>query len=135
MKARKYDRKILKKGIVPNVYAIQESGNITDDIIKFIQKNDSTIVNDVIYLKEIFESGKEFGSLIQVKNIDWNNLKQSLQNILEKSKTTLTDVVINEVISKDLMALVNQAELLSKKYSAVVTNPPYMNKFEKSLKD
>ena len=135
MKARKYDRKILKKGIVPNVYAIQESGNITDDIIKFIQKNDSTIVNDVIYLKEIFESGKEFGSLIQVKNIDWTNLRQSLQNILEKSKTTLTDVVINEVISKDLMALVNQAELLSKKYSTVVTNPPYMNKFEKSLKD
>ena len=113
MKARKYDRKILKKGIVPNVYAIQESGNIPDDIIKFIQKNDSTIVNDVIYLKEIFESGKEFGSLIQVKNIDWNNLKQSLQNILEKSKTTLTDVVINEVISKDLMALVNQAILLT----------------------
>ena len=135
MKARKYDRKILKKGIVPNVYAIQESGNITDDIIKFIQKNDSTIVNDVIYLKEIFESGKEFGSLIQVKNIDWTNLRKSLQNILEKSKTTLTDVVINEVISKDLMALVNQAELLSKKYSTVVTNPPYMNKFEKSLKD
>lgn len=33
------------------------------------------------------------------------------------------------------MALINQAELLSKKYSAVVTNPPYMNKFEKNLKD
>ena len=135
MKARKYDRKILKKGIVPNIYAIQESENITDDVIDFIQKNDPSIVNDVIYLKEIFESGKEFGSLIQVKNKDWGNLRQSLQNILEKSKTTLTDVSINEVISKDLMALINQAELLSKKYSAVVTNPPYMNKFEKNLKD
>ena len=135
MKARKYDRKILKKGIVPNVYSIQESGNITDDVIEFIQKNDSSIVNDVIYLKEIFKSGKEFGSLIQVKNIDWSNLRQSLENILEKSKTTLTDVVITEVIGKDLMALVNQAKLLSKKYSAVVTNPPYMNKFEKSLKE
>ena len=135
MKARKHDRKILKKGIVPNVYSIQESGNITDEIIAFIQKNDSSIVNDVIYLKEIFKSGKEFGSLIHVKNIDWRDLRQSLQNILEKSKTTLTDVVIFDVISNDLMALVNQAELLSKKYSTVVTNPPYMNKFEKNLKD
>lgn len=135
MKARKYDRKILQKGIVPNVYAIQESGNITDSIIEFIQKHDEKIVNDVIYLKEIFESGKEFGSLIQVKNIDFNNLRTSLNEIIDNSKSTLTDINITNIISNDLMALINQAELLSKKYSAVVTNPPYMNKFEKNLKD
>ena len=135
MKARKYDRKILQKGIVPNVYAIQESGNITDSIIEFIQKHDETIVNDVIYLKEIFESGKEFGSLIQVKNIDFNNLRTLLNEIIDNSKSTLTDINITNIISNDLMALINQAELLSKKYSAVVTNPPYMNKFEKNLKD
>ena len=135
MKARKYDRKILQKGIVPNVYAIQESGNITDSIIEFIQKHDEKIVNDVIYLKEIFESGKEFGSLIQVKNIDFNNLRTSLSEIIDNSKSTLTDINITNIISNDLMTLINQAELLSKKYSAVVTNPPYMNKFEKNLKD
>ena len=135
MKARKYNRKILQKGIVPNVYAIQESGNITDSIIEFIQKHDEKIVNDVIYLKEIFESGKEFGSLIQVKNIDFNNLRTSLNEIIDNSKSTLTDINITNIISNDLMALINQAELLSKKYSAVVTNPPYMNKFEKNLKD
>lgn len=135
MKARKYNRKILQKGIVPNVYAIQESGNITDSIIEFIQKHDEKIVNEVIYLKEIFESGKEFGSLIQVKNIDFNNLRTSLNEIIDNSKSTLTDINITNIISNDLMALINQAELLSKKYSAVVTNPPYMNKFEKNLKD
>ena len=135
MKARKYDRKILQKGIVPNVYAIQESGNITDSIIEFIQKHDEKIVNDVIYLKEIFESGKEFGSLIQVKNIDFDRLRTSLNEIIDNSKSTLTDINITNIISNDLMALINQAELLSKKYSAVVTNPPYMNKFEKNLKD
>ena len=135
MKARKYDRKILKKGIVPNVYAIQESGNITDEIIEFIQKNDSTIVNDVIYLKEIFKSGKEFGSLIQIKKLDLDNLKNSISTIIEKSKSTLLDMKIIEVIKNDLKPLINQAELLSKKYSAVVTNPPYMNKFEKNLKE
>ena len=116
MKARKYDRKILQKGIVPNVYAIQESGNITDSIIEFIQKHDEKIVNDVIYLKEIFESGKEFGSLIQVKNIDFNNLRTSLNEIIDNSKSTLTDINITNIISNDLMALINQAELLSKKY-------------------
>lgn len=135
MKARKYDRKILQKGIVPNVYAIQESGNITDSIIEFIQKHNEKIVNDVIYLKEIFESGKEFGSLIQVKNIDFDRLRTSLNEIIDNSKSTLTDINITNIISNDLMALINQAELLSKKYSAVVTNPPYMNKFEKNLKD
>lgn len=38
MKARKYDRKILQKAIVPNVYAIQESKNISDSVVDFIQK-------------------------------------------------------------------------------------------------
>ena len=135
MKARKYDRKILKKGIIPNVYSIRESGNITDDVIEFIQKNDSSIVSDVIYLKEIFASGKEFGSLIQVKNIDFTKLRLSLNDLLDISKSRLTDINITDVINSDLMDLLNQAELLSNKYSAVVTNPPYMNKFEKSLKD
>ena len=135
MKARKYDRKILQKSIVPNVYAIQESVNITDSVIDFIQKHDETIVNDVIYLKEIFKSGKEFGSLIQVKNIDFNRLRSSLNEIIDTSKSTLTDINITNIISNDLMDLANQAELLSNKYSAVVTNPPYMNKFEKTLKD
>ena len=135
MKARKFDRKILQKGIVPNVYAIQESVNISDSVIDFIQKHDETIVNDVIYLKEVFKSGKEFGSLIQVKNIDFSRLRTSLNEIIDKSKSTLTDINITNIISNDLIDLVNQAELLSNKYSAVVTNPPYMNKFEKSLKD
>ena len=135
MKARKYDRKILKKDVVPNVYAIQGSKYIDDSIIEFIQKHDESIVDDVIYLKEIFKSGKEFGSLIQVKNIDFNRLRLSLNEIIDKSKSTLTNINIINIISNDLLALVNQAELLSRKYSAVVTNPPYMNKFEKGLKD
>ena len=135
MKARKYDRNILKKRIVPNVFSIQESGNITNDVIEFIRKHDENIVNDVIYLKEIFKSGKEFGSLIQVKNINWIELRQSLNSILSKSKSTLVNVGITDIINNELLALVNQAELLSKKYFAVVTNPPYMNKFEKNLKE
>lgn len=135
MKARKYDRKILKKGIVPNVHAIQESSNITDDVISFIQKHNDEIVDDVIYLKEIFKSGKEFGSLIQVKNKNWSQLEDSLIDLIDKSKSTLTDINITTTINNDLIALVHQAKILSSKYSAVVTNPPYMNKFEKSLKD
>ena len=115
MKARKYDRKILKKGIIPNVYSIRESGNITDDVIEFIQKNDSSIVSDVIYLKEIFASGKEFGSLIQVKNIDFTKLRLSLNDLLDISKSRLTDINITDVINSDLMDLLNQAELLSNK--------------------
>ena len=135
MKARKYDRRIFKKNIVPNVYSIQESGNITEDVINFIRKHDESIINDIIYLKKIFKSGKEFGSLIQVKNIDFNRLKKSLKAIIDKSKSTLTDINIANVINNDLNALINQAELLSNKYYLVVTNPPYMNKLEKSFKD
>ena len=134
MKARKYDRRIFNKDIVPNVFAIQESETINDSIIEFLQKHDKKIIEDIIYLKEIFKSGKEFGSLIQVKNLDYNKIKGSLNELLDKSKSTLTDINIINIIKNDLMALINQSELLSGKYSAVVTNPPYMNKFEDNLK-
>ena len=135
MKARRYDRKILEKNIIPNVFAIHESLKINDKVIEFIRKQDVGMVEDVIYLKKIFASGKEFGSLIQVKKLDFQRIKTSIEHIISKSKITLFDMNIIEIIENDLLNLVNQAELLSREYSAVVTNPPYMNKFEKSLKD
>ncbi|MCL2156394.1 MAG: BREX-1 system adenine-specific DNA-methyltransferase PglX [Methanobrevibacter sp.] len=41
-------------------------------------------------------------------------------------KTTLTDAILSDEINDKLFPLIKQAELLSKKYDVLVTNPPYM---------
>ena len=135
MKARKHDRRIFEKNIVPNVFSIQESNFISDVIIDYIKNNNPDIAKEIIYLKEKFESGKEFGSLINVKNIDWISIKSYLKKLLNKNEINLFDVSIKNIIENELFDLINQTIVLSNKYSVVVTNPPYMNKFEKGLKD
>ena len=135
MKARKYNKVILKKGISPNVFSIQESTEINDDVIEFIKKHDSKLVDDIIYLKDLFKSGKESGSLIHVKSMNFDYMKESMAKLLNNSKSTLSEINISNKINNDIMDLINQAELLANKYHAVVTNPPYLNKFEKTMKD
>ena len=135
MKARSYDRRIFRKGIIPNVYSIKESKRCSSNVIEFIKDYDSDLGESISYLKDIFKSGKEFGSLIQVENLDYDSIEIKLEELIEKSKSTLSNIFIIDIIKEDIIALVKQAKLLSYKYEAVVTNPPYMNKFEKSMRD
>ena len=135
MMARKYDRRIFNKNIVPNVFSIKESRNISTDLINFIGKYDSELANNINYLRTLFKSGKEFGSLIQVKNIDFNNMEVKLTALLNENVYNLSNIVFKEIIEDDIFPLINQSKLLTIKYDIVVTNPPYMNKFEKTLKD
>lgn len=135
MKARTYDKRIFKKNIIPNVFSIQESENISNDVIKFISKYDLELANNIDYLRTLYKSGKEFGSLIQVKNIDFNNMKIKLNGLLDSADFNLSSIIFKDLIENDIVSLINQSELLNTKYDIVVTNPPYMNKFEKTLKD
>ena len=134
MKARKYDKKIFKKNIVPNIFSIKESSKISDNIYGFIEKYDSTLLDDVKYLIETFKSGKEFGSLIQVKDLNFDNIRLKLVELIENQKT-LTNIEFGNDIENFLIPILNQAEILSIKYDVVVTNPPYMNRFENSFKN
>lgn len=135
MKARKYDRTILNKNIIPNVFSIQESNNINEDLINFIRSFDSNLATNVSYLKETFKDGKEFGSLINVDTMNFDEIILKLNQLLEKSKSNLVNLMFYNIIKNDVFSLVNQAKILNSKYDIVVTNPPYMNKYEQSLKE
>jgi len=135
MKARSYSRRVLFKNINPNVYSMKESRELDDKIVDYIVKYDSTILNDLIYLKSAFENAKEFGSLIELKNIDFDNLESKIKNVLNISKNTLSEISIQDSIREKLIPLLNQSQIVSKKYDIVVTNPPYLNKMDKTLKE
>lgn len=135
MKAREHDNKIFNKEIKLNLCAIQETNPITNELITFINKYDSDFASDVSYLKELFMDGKEFGSLIQVKSLNYNELYNSYNNLLNNVTSSISDIKFKNLLKTYVYPLIKQAEILSGKYDCVVTNPPYMNKFNKNYKN
>lgn len=127
MKARKYNRKILETNINPLICSINESNNISDRFMQhiFSKATDGKIKEDLSYILEIFKDAKEYGSILEIKNRNFTELKKFL-NDLEKDISNLFLLNYQNEF-KLLKKLIFQAALLSKKYDIVITNPPYMN--------
>ncbi|MBE9572006.1 MAG: BREX-1 system adenine-specific DNA-methyltransferase PglX, partial [Proteobacteria bacterium] len=78
---------------------------------------------DVAQLIDLFEHGKTFGSLIRVPE----KLAGKLSGIREWVVDVLAyGEMFGKAAAKAMAPLVEQAEMLARKYDAVVTNPPYM---------
>ena len=134
MKARKYNRRILTKGISPLLCSIEETNSISKEFIEELISQDRTIEDAFNYLISSFKNGKEFGSILTIKPIDF----EKINNLISKfeSNNNLTKLKYLDEINL-LKNIINQSILLSKKYDVVVTNPPYMgnNGMNPNLKD
>ena len=80
MKARGYSRRILKKCVVPNVFAIQESNNISEELIEFISSKYPEIREDLSYIVDTFTDAKEYGCILNIKNINFNDIIEKLNS-------------------------------------------------------
>lgn len=127
MKAREKDSRIFRKKLTPNIYSIEESNWLTDDLIAKISNNDSEVKNDLIILKETFNDAKEYGSLLEIDSINEDEILNSLDKYLSKD-SNLFEFNEKDLVKENLPKLVNQANLLSKKYDVACTNPPYMGR-------
>lgn len=123
MKARSYDRRILTRGVKPNVYSIKESNFLADSWQK---------ISDDEKFREIFQTvvdtfidAKEYGSILNVPDADYDYALSVIDDF-EQSVPVDFEAQIFRGKTDDIRALVNQAKLLSQKYDVVVTNPPYM---------
>ncbi|WP_052331842.1 Eco57I restriction-modification methylase domain-containing protein [Methanobrevibacter oralis] len=79
--------------------------------------------NDLKYLYNSFKDAKEFGSILEIKSLDFNKIIKLLNDL--KLNNTLTKFRYQNEINL-LTTIANQAKIISKKYDVVVTNPPYM---------
>lgn len=82
---------------------------------------------------DTFINAKEYGSILNVPDSDYDYALSVIDNF-EQSVPVDFEAQILRGKTDDICALVNQAKLMAKKYTAVVTNPPYMNKFDAKLK-
>ena len=120
MKARQYDRRLLTRGIQPNVYAIHESNHIPSMAIEYFHQGDARLKTDIERLMTAMRDAKEYGSILNVAPVDFARLHIRFEEIRDEIHM-MQPVVLNE-----LLPMVQCAELLAQKYDVVVTNPPYM---------
>ncbi|WP_283599831.1 BREX-1 system adenine-specific DNA-methyltransferase PglX [Ligilactobacillus salivarius] len=120
MKACQYDRRFLKRGIKPHIYAINESNHkIDDEIIDEFSNGDSKLKEAVTAIKDELYDAKEYGSILTITPQDWDMLYTRLEEV--KGEATMYGEAI-----ESLRPLIQVAQVLSQKYDVVVTNPPYM---------
>lgn len=120
MKARQYDRRLLTRGIQPNIYSIRESNGIQAMTIEYFHKNDPKLKADIERIVTEMRDAKEYGSILNITPVDFAGLYARFDEIRE-------DINMMQMSAlEELLPLVKCAELLAQKYDVVVTNPPYM---------
>lgn len=121
--AREHDKDIFNKDIQLNITSVTESNGMSSlpDLLKGASKDTAE------YLLDTFRDAKEYGSVLRVKAQNYSKLESDIDEL------SPLDRGLYAVKAKQL---VHQANILSRKYTVAVTNPPYLayGKFSKNLK-
>lgn len=126
MKARKYSRRILNGDVRPNVLSIQDSSFMTDEFIAYVAGKDANMKADLVMLRKTFKDAKEYGSILNVSKMQYDELYERIDIISRSYAEDLFQTQYKMLTEQLLFPLVRQAEIMSQKYSVVITNPPYM---------
>ena len=130
MKAREYDSNFFSRSNIPQprVYDIQESnwlgGAYKHEMGNFL--NSQQHRDTLNYLLDAFVDAKEYGSILQIKPLDYEGLKEAWETSAAATAHDVNMAMWYDAAKDAVAQLIEQAIMLSQKYDAVVTNPPYM---------
>ena len=142
MKGRGYNRRFFRgRNDVkpdPRVYAIMESNDIEKRHLQFFGVSMPEIertkaVEQINYLIHTFVDAREYGSILNVDACDWKLLDRFVNDLNDNGQVTFESLGSEETQEK-LEKTVRVAEVLSQKYEAAVTNPPYRALADCSIK-
>ena len=129
MKARQYDRRIFTRGVRPNVYAMQESNGINREQLKYFgaeldEMEKNTAILQIEGLLDTLIDAKEYGSILNVDEYDWDLLRRWVNGSDMGSQITFDTYGLDETAEK-LKELIEIGAIMAQKYEVVATNPPY----------
>lgn len=128
MKARQHDRRFFGRGITPAIYTVEESNHIETYVIDYFCNGDKLLQKSLDTIIRELHDAKEYGSIISVSMQDWEAIYARFNEIED-------DINICQTLAfQQLLPLIKVAELIAKKYTIVATNPPYLNKYNDTLK-
>ena len=128
MKARQYDRRLLTRGIQPNIHSIIES-NALGGAYKLamgdflLSKEHQEKLN---YLLDAFIDAKEYGSILCLEKRDYVGLLRAWNLTASQTTENLNLTLWFAAVEHEIPKLIEQAIILTQGYDVVVTNPPYM---------
>lgn len=131
MKGRGYNRRFLSnKNIKHNIFKVQGSGFTDKEGKKVYVYDQATLdyfVNNDVVLKKSMDNlieqmfdAEEYGSILKIQNINFNLIFERFEEI-ESDISLYKNSVFNALYPFVLIAY-----MLTQKYDAVITNPPYM---------
>lgn len=130
MKARQYNRRILNGENTCHVYAIQESNSINRAHLKFfgaglsdLEKN--TAKMQLEGLLDILTDAKEYGSILNVPEYNWELLRRFVGGIDDEVQISLESAGVEET-AKKIKEFIELGAIMAQKYWATITNPPYL---------
>lgn len=85
MKAMQYDKRFLKRDIQPHFYEIKESNHVDSFTIDYFTNGNDKLKNDIQSIIEETRDAKEYGSIIQIKPVDFGTLLRDLKRSKEMS--------------------------------------------------
>ena len=132
LKAREYDKFIFNNDIIKNlnVLSIQNyklNENEETLLFKAISDDEKEECKEILlYLKNMFQEAKEYGSILKIKKYDYIKFLNYLNKLDELELDIIEQALLKELKNK-LPSIIKEAEILSQKYNIVVTNPPYLS--------
>lgn len=128
MKGRQYDRRIFSRKIKLNLYLFKDINLPSSFYKKLPQETASELKNAF----SDFSNATEYGSVINVeRNYDWKALYRAVNQIKVDEKLDLYNIQRSKT---EALNTLNILELLTSKFEVIVTNPPYLNKFDPTYK-
>lgn len=130
MKARQYNRRILRGESVCHVYAIQESNTINRKHLNYLgagmdEGERQKAQEQLTGLLDTFVDAKEYGSILKVDPCDWELLRKFVAGIDPDMQFSVFSGGLDESREK-LEELIDIGQVLARQYDVVVTNPPYL---------
>lgn len=135
MKALEKEPSFLQKGkrLRFQVIELLDADNtLSDESIEFFVKT-ADEKNEINLIQKVFKNGKQFGSLIVPPKVDYAKYIDRLIKYDQLENDLYNQSLILELKEK-LLPVIKAGMYLHQKYDVVVTNPPYHNKFNPTLK-
>ncbi|WGN88966.1 BREX-1 system adenine-specific DNA-methyltransferase PglX [Ligilactobacillus faecis] len=141
MKGREYNRRILNKDVKSHLYRFIDSANIPTEYFERLEElstlNNTETAKNLSELKSLFNEFKyatELGSVIKISNINFERVNELKKFINVFNEFSNMDILYQIPEAHEKVTLIlSIVELLTSKYTAIVTNPPYLNKMSSTL--
>lgn len=132
MKVRQYDRRALRSELKLNLYVFEDSKNLNDEFLGYLAISDDDR-KQIAEIRDVFLNSKTLGSIMHFDHqFDIHGLLNRLNSVTQDISDNL---FVNESNLVQLRRMLKVVEVMQSRYEVVVTNPPYLNRMNKTLKD